>query len=168
MQELKTVVTFAPEGVIQFDNARIVYRNFEGRGSMYNHEGDRNFAVVIPNKETADRLAGEGWNVKVKEGDDPDNPFIILPVKVKYSDRGGPFIYLTTDGQQTPLDEANVGVLDEVDIEYVNLDIRPYDWKINGKDGVKTGRAAYLQGMEVFQHIGERYRNRFAPVEETE
>lgn len=39
--------------------------------------------------------------------------------------------------------------LDDIDILSVNLDIRPYDWEVNGK----TGRAAYLQSIEVIQNI---------------
>ena len=40
-------------------------------------------------------------------------------------------------------------MLDNIDIACVNLDIRPYDWEVNDK----TGRTAYLQGMEVIQEL---------------
>ena len=42
-----------------------------------------------------------------------------------------------------------VPMLDDIDICSVNLDIRPYDWEVNGK----TGRTAYLQAMKVIQEI---------------
>ena len=153
-------ITFAPRSILQIDDARIIYRNFEGRGDKFNREGDKNFAVVIPDKEIADRLIEDGWNVKVRapreEGDDP---FMFLPVKVKFNDRG-PNVYLITGNSRNKLDEESVNILDNVDIESVNLDIRPYDWDINGK----TGRSAYLQSMQVVQKV-DRFADRWADNE---
>lgn len=149
-------LTFAPRGILQIDDARIIYRNFSGRADKYNREGDRNFAVVIPDQELADRLIEEDWNVKIKEPrDEGDTPFMYLPVKVKFNDRG-PAVYLTTGDRQNKLDEEAVSVLDNVDILTVNLDIRPYDWEVNGK----TGRTAYLQSIEVIQEV-DRFARRF-------
>lgn len=140
-------ITFAPRGIIQIDEARIVYRNFRGEGSKFNREGDRNFAVVIPNQEIADELIEAGWNVKIKPPrDEDDTPFMYLPVKIKFSERG-PHIYLVTGRVQNKLDEESVSIIDDIDIVSVDLDIRPYDWEVNGK----SGRTAYLQSMRVTQ-----------------
>ena len=142
-------VTFAPKGILQIDDARIIYRNFEGRGDKYNREGDRNFAVVIPDEDIREDLKREGWNVKVKPPrDDQDAPFMYLPVKIKFNDRG-PACYLVSGSRSNRLDEDSVGVIDDVDILSVNLDIRPYDWDVNGK----SGRTAYLQSIEVIQKV---------------
>ena len=153
-------VTFAPRGILNIDEAAIIYRNFAGRADKFNREGDRNFALIIPTKELADRLINDGWNVKVKPPrDDQETPFMYLPVKIKFNDRG-PNCYLVTAGRPNRLDEESIGILDDVDILNVNLDIRPHDWKVNGK----TGRTAYLQGIEVIQRV-DRFAARYAEEE---
>ena len=149
-------ITFAPRGILQIDDARIIYRNFSGVGSKFNREGDRNFAVVIEDQETADELIKEGWNVKVKPPrDEDDEPFMTLPVKVKFNDRG-PVVYLKTGDAMNKLDEESIDCLDNVDILGVDLDIRPYDWEVNGK----TGRTAYLQSICVTQKV-DRFAARY-------
>ena len=45
--------------MLQIDDARIIFRNFEGREDKYDRKGDRNFALVIPNQEIADQLMEE-------------------------------------------------------------------------------------------------------------
>lgn len=142
-------ITYAPRDILQIDDARIIYRNFAGRGDKYNREGDRNFAVVIQDEEMANELSNLGWNVKIKPPrEDGDMPFMFLPVKVKFNDRG-PNVYLKTGDVQNKLDEESVGLLDNIDIIGVDLDIRPYDWDVNGKEG----RTAYLQSIRVIQDV---------------
>ena len=142
-------ITYAPRDILQIDDARIIYRNFAGRGDKYNREGDRNFAVLIPDEEIADELTRRGWNVKVKPPrEEGDTPFMYLPVKVKFNDRG-PRVYLRTGRVQNRLEEEDIGRLDRIDIIGVDLDIRPYDWEVNGK----TGRTAYLQSICVTQDV---------------
>ena len=153
-------ITFAPRGILQIDDARIIYRNFAGISSKYNREGDRNFAVVIPDKEMADALIAEGWNVKIKPPrDDDEDPFMFLPVKVKFNDRS-PNAYLQTGNKMNRLDEESIACLDDVDIISVDMDVRPYDWEVNGK----AGRTAYLQSIKVTQEI-DRFASRFAEEE---
>ena len=149
-------LTFAPKEILQIDDARIIYRNFAGVGGKYNREGDRNFAVVIPDEELADKLVEKGWNVKIKPArDEGDIPFMYLPVKVKFNDRG-PAVYLQTGNKRNKLDEASIDCLDNIDIMGVDLDIRPYDWVVNGKEG----RTAYLQSIKVVQEI-DRFAAQF-------
>lgn len=159
-------LTFVPRGVLQIDDARIIFRNFRGEGGKFNKEGDRNFALIIPDQEMAEALQedankfGAGWNVKIKPPrEEGDEPFIYLPVKVKFNDRG-PLIYLQSGKNRVKLDEESVAMLDDIDIRSVDLDIRPYDDEINGK----PFRAAYLQSMCVVQEI-DRFAARFAEEE---
>ena len=142
-------ITYAPRDILQIDDARIIYRNFAGRGDKYNREGDRNFAVVIPDEDMANDLTKLGWNIKIKPPrENGDTPFMFLPVKVKFNDRG-PNVYLKTGNVQNRLDEESVGLLDNIDIIGVDLDIRPFDWDVNGK----MGRTAYLQSIRVIQDV---------------
>lgn len=156
-------LTFAPREILQIDDARIIYRNFRGEGGKFNREGDRNFAVVIPKQELADELRNRGWNVKIKPPkDEEDSPFMYLPVKVKFNDRG-PQVYLRTGDRVNRLDEETISILDDINIRSVDLDIRPYDWDVNGK----SGRTAYLQSIEVIQEI-DRFAARYAEEESPE
>lgn len=159
-------ITFAPRGILQIDDARIVHRNFAGAPSKFNREGDRNFSVVIPDEETADKLMndvneyGVGWNVKIKPPrDEDDTPFIYLPVKIKFNNNG-PAVYLRTNGKMVPLNEDTIACLDDVDILSVNLDIRPYDDEFNGR----AFRSAYLHSICVIQNV-DRHMARYAAEE---
>ena len=151
-------ITVAPRGILQIDNAKIAYRNFAGAGSPYNREGDRNFSLVIDDQEIADRLIEDGWNVKIKPARDEDDiPFMHLPVKIKFNGRG-PAAYLQSGDNRVKLDEETIGCLDDVYITNVDLDIRPYDWNVNGKEG----RTAYLHSICVTQEIVDRFADRYA------
>lgn len=159
-------LNFRERGIIEINDARIIFRNFEGRGDKFNTEGKRNFAVIIPNQEIADALMndvneyGVGWNVKIKDArEEGEDDFRYLKVKVQFTNRG-PAVYLKTGGKLNRLDEESIGILDNIDIASVDMDIRPYDEVINGK----PFRAAYLQSMCVTQNI-DRFASRYAEEE---
>ena len=159
-------VTFAPNGILQIDNARIWRPNFSGAADKYNKEGDRHFNLIIPDEEISERMMedknefGVGWNVKIKPPrEEGDNSFIFLKVKVKFNDRG-PIIHLQSGNSRRRLDEESVSCLDNIDIRSVDLDIRPYD----GEGSLGPFRAAYLHSMEVIQEVDRftaRYNDQF-------
>lgn len=158
-------ITFAPNGMLQIDDARIIFRNFRGEASKYNREGDRNFSVVIDDEELAYALRddvnkyGVGWNVKIRPPrEDGDIPFMHLPVKVKFNTKG-PAVRLTTGNRTVKLTEDTIEMLDEIDIRSVSLDIRPYDNEVNGK----PFRSAYLHSIHVTQEV-----DRFAALDDEE
>ena len=149
-------ITFAPRNILQIDDAIIIYRNFAGEASQFNRAGDRNFSVLIEDEQIANELRDRGWNVKIKQArEEGDIPFMHRPVKVKFNDRG-PSVYLVSGSNRVKLDEETIGMLDNIDILGVDLDIRPFDWEVNGK----AGRAAYLQSICVTQDI-DRFAQRF-------
>lgn len=160
-------LTLAPRGILQIDDARICFRNFKGEGGRFNREGDRNFALIIPDEQMANDLLADRWNVKIKppreEGDDP---FMYLSVKVKFNDHG-PVIYLRNGKVRQRITEDMAHILDNVTIDHVDLDIRPYDYDVDERIG-GTGRTAYLQSMEVFQIVDrfdQRYEEEYGDVQ---
>ena len=147
-----------PREVVHMDDIRIIWRNFEGRGQQYNNPGDRNFSVLIPNQEIADALMERGYRVRIKPPrEEGDMPFMHLPVKVRFNDRG-PKVYLESAGRRNELDEETIGILDNIDIAAMDIDISPYDW--TNRSG-ESGRSAYLQGGYVVQSVS-RFAERFA------
>lgn len=160
-------LTFAPKNVLQINDARICFRNFKGEGSLYNNEGARNFSLVIPNEEIAEALRndlneyGVGWNVKIRAPrEEGDMPFMHLPVKIKYTDRSKPRVYLISGRNRVELNEDTIGMLDDIEIKSVDMDIRPYD----GEGRFGPHRTAYLQSIYVVQEV-DRFAARFAEEE---
>lgn len=146
-------ITYAPKAILQIDDARIIFRNFSGAPSKYNRAGDRNFAVLIPSEEQANELIERGWNVRIKPPrEDGEEPFRYLPVKVKFNDHG-PAVYLCTGTRKVKLDEDGIDILDGIDIMSVDLDIRPYNWTVDGE----SGRSAYLSAICVTQQTDRFY-----------
>ena len=130
---------------LSIENARIIFRNFSGKEGRFNPAGRRNFCVIIDDQELAANLVKDGWNVrylKAREEGDADQPY--LQVAVRY-DNIPPKVVLISSTGKTILDEGDVNLLDWADISNVDLIIRPYNYDVNGKSGVK----AYLKTMYV-------------------
>lgn len=151
--------TNAPEK-LKIENATIKYRNFSGKEGRYNAKGLRNFSVVL-DKDLADILAKEGWNVRVSEPKDPeDSPIYLLQVAVRFDNipsRDPKVVYITSNSK-TKLNEEDVSMLDWVVIKNVDIIIRPYVWEKGGNSGIK----AYLQSIYVTGEddpFEEKYRN---------
>lgn len=126
------------------EDATIIFRNFAGKEGQYNREGDRNFAVILP-EDVARQMLEDGWNVRYLESRDegePDTPYISVAVNFK---NRPPRVVLITSASRTQLDENSVEVLDWADIRVADLIARGYDWNVNDKSGTK----AYLQSLFV-------------------
>lgn len=132
-------------GLLSLENVRIGFRNFEGREGMYNKAGERSFAVFL-DRQTADQLASEGWNVKfpkelpnqVDPESDARDPYIQVSVGFEFYPAN---VIMISNDNPTRMSEEEVLMLDWAEIEKVDLVLRPYHWSVNNSSGIK----AYLK-----------------------
>lgn len=142
---------------IVIENARITFRNFSGKEGRFNPAGRRTFSVLL-DRDQADRLTEEGWNVKwLQPRDDGEEPQAHIPVEVKWNYMPPKIILITSNGKSS-LSEESVNVLDFADIENIDLVLRPYIWEMNGRTGVKAYlKVAYVTLVE--DEFENKYRN---------
>lgn len=135
------------DNTVLMEGVRIIFRNFAGKEGQYNREGDRNFGVILPS-DVAEAMAADGWNVKMlkpREDDEEGEETPWLAVTVAYDKGRPPKVVMITDRGRTNLDADTVEMLDWADVKNVDLIVRPYNWDVNGRSGIK----AYLQSMYV-------------------
>ena len=154
---------------IIMENARIIFRNFSGKEGKYNRVGSRNFCVVIDDPELAQRLAEEGWNIRVlTPKDEGDEPKHYLQVAVSFENIP-PKVFMITRRTKTQLDEEAIDSLDYAEISNVDLTNRPYNWVIQeGTKNEKSGVKAYLKNMYVTieeDEFAEKYAEMEGPDE---
>jgi len=129
---------------ISMEDARICFRNFSGAEGKFNPAGRRNFCVLF-DPEMAQILERDGWNMKyLKPREEGDEAQAYLQVSVAYGNFDPKLVLITSHGK-TILDEDSVSLLDWAEIKTIDLIIRPYNWDVNGKSGVK----AYAKSMYI-------------------
>ena len=147
---------------VVIEGAKLVFKNFSGKVSEYNRNGQRNFSVLIDD-ELASKLEEDGWPVKYRKPreDDPEQyrqPF--LPVKVQFNMYPPTVVMITSRGKRK-LDENTIGQLDWARISNADVQIRPYNYPaINGKP---AGVSAYLKSLYV-TIIGDPLETKYADI----
>jgi hypothetical protein len=153
--------------ILNIRNAEIIFRNFAGRATQYNAEGDRNFSVILDEELAKDMEAG-GWNVKALRNQDDDgaDQLYQLPVAVSFKTRP-PRIYMVTgDGDRFPmrktmLPQDMLYMMDQLDLSMCNIAVTGYNWTMGGKSGKK----AYLEAF--FGHVRQtELEQEYASVED--
>ena len=122
------------ENVI-LEDVSIQYRNFSGNNDRF-HPGKQGFSVFLPD-EVSNELESIGWHVKHKQSRYGDQ---INQMDISFSyDHFAPLIKLhAADGTETILNRDTVSLLDNVDIQRADVEIRPYNWDVNGKQGTSA------------------------------
>lgn len=137
--------------VLVIRNAKIVLRDFEGRITSKNRNGDKSFCVVIDDHDFARQLSEEGWNVKqFKPRDEYEtDPDFFINVAVSYRGHTPPEVAIVNDdGSLAQLDQESVNVLDNTYISSSDVSINQHHWfdeKNNGAEKIK----AYLRKLHV-------------------
>jgi hypothetical protein len=154
---------------LKIENARLLFRNFSGRESKYNREGQRNFCVYIDDPEYAQQLIDDGWNIRVRPPrEEGEEVRYYLQVAVSF-DNIPPTVYMITKRKKTRLDEESISALDFAEIRNVDLTIRPYNWIMQeGTKNEKSGVKAYLRSMYVVideDEFAEKYAGDEYPQE---
>lgn len=139
-------VSIDSNGKLLIEDGKILYRNFSGAASDFNHEGDRNFNIVIDDPVVAQQMTEDGWNVKFKvpSASYPDGAHHIK-VNVNFRSARGPRIFVHDNGLMKELTAETVSELDQADILSCDALISPFHWERNGSSGV----SAYLDTLHV-------------------
>ena len=131
--------------LLEFENAEIIFRNFEGRASRYNAEGKRNFCLIT-NPADVDAMREDGWNIKeTKPRNEEDEIRYYIKVNLNYNSRIQPKVYMIAGNKKTLLTEQTVGELDFAEIQHIDLVVSPYRWDRDGQVGV----SGYVSSMYV-------------------
>lgn len=171
-----------PMSRIAIDDTRFIFMtNFSGDPSR-DRFGDsrRKVNIIIPNEQQAKDLTIAGYKVRsTKPGANADpstfKPEYYIMAQVKYRKNNNepvkypPRVYLVSgNNPPVPLDESNVGCLDQIRVKNVNVVLNPHEY-IDARTG-NTGVSLYIRTLYVEQDMDDdpyaaRYRQQLAQAD---
>lgn len=137
------------DGSLSVEGAKILWTNFSGRPTKFNAAGGKRTFNLVLDRDTADDLRREGWNVReIAPREEGDEPTYVTEVTVAFGNFP-PKINLVQDKSKRmiQLDEDSVGLLDDMDILNVDVIVRPYE------HGVANARGCTVKGYVKTMYI---------------
>lgn len=134
--------------VLQFDDVEIPFKNFSGRASDYNAEGNRNFTIRIT-KDIWEELKEEGWSgLSIYTNKDGDELYL-MKIKLGYKFDNGPMVRVKAGKIKKTFDEGRIRELDNIYLISGSMDIKPSYWQ-RGKD---KGISPWLKSAEFIMEV---------------
>lgn len=132
---------------INLRNARITFRNFKGEDDGYNANHARYFSLLLDD-EMANDFMSRGLTVKYPKPNpniDPSEDNRKPTLQVYLANNAEPLkphvrLYMVDEGVVRRIDNADhaqIGNLDSMRIESVDVSIQPSAWEYKGRTGVK-------------------------------
>lgn len=144
------------------EGATLVFKNFAGKRTDFNDEGNRNFGVLLDDG-LAEKLSNDGWPVKYlhPKEDDPEQyeqPW--MKVRVRFNNYPPKIVLINSRGRKK-LDEETVEQLDWTKFKTCDVIISPYNYP--AMKGRPAGVSAYLKAIYVTV-IEDEFEEKYADL----
>lgn len=138
-------------------NCKIVGKDFGGKVTRYNKDGNKSFLLVFTDHDFARKLIEDGWNVKQfkpkpradndsERADNNSELDYFMNVAVSYKIFPPEIGIVNEDGTIAQLDESGIKVLDRSNISSADVSITQSHWiDDDGKECIK----GYLRKLHV-------------------
>lgn len=159
----KSVFTRLQNGNLKVENAVVIWTNFAGKPTAFNPAGGKRTFSLVLNEEVGEILKEEGWNVKFREPKlEGDDTLITTEIVVNMDAVRPPLVKLYTKfkgrGKETDLVGDMVGQLDNIQIENIDVVVRPYN---HGRPGLYSVKG-YAQEIRVIQAQDGYFDDKYA------
>ena len=150
---------------IVVEDAKLIFRNFSGRGDTYNREGSRSFCLILDTPELYSWAEDHGWPIKHRGAEGEEGyDYIKVEVSYKFDSIKPLVVFIKDDGNghptKTQIDENGINVLDWTEIIKADIMIRNRKWKFNNNEGFKPQLSAIYATLYI-DPLEAKYGNYF-------